>query len=555
MAFGLASCARPSAKDVRIDTVLTVDARTLAPGAVVDLQPLAREGGFHVEPVAGGAARPVRLVEVLAVDELLLDTDRGRERVRLDGLLGEHPGWPPAVNAWFGTEGRAALERWLREPDTWLVEKPAGGLAAGWRSTLAEHDADGLRVVQLWRGDAVVELEVRSVARAQGWAVGCTPWSDAAALSPGLLLSLSNGERGVHALPQMRALLEAYLAESREALKGDEAALTAWVAEEQARVAAALGWEPSEPASLHVVREAQAEAMFTVILTAYNAELQGWAEAELARLGARAEAAGDVVPETLELELFSPAQQARAYATSLDGYSPAGPNLYLVDREDSDRRALEHILVHELIHEYQEGRFERHGLFPSPGLLGNLLEPHAEWHAARIVRAGRPELAEHRGISELVHVRQFERLCAELELDADEVLARFYDDRFDAYRWGDVKSGELSLQEYLFHEHERTRFGPLDTRFSDSWLEDAVVVIANESDALVRAQFSGVWLIDVSEGHGEFATVRVPPCNVILPAHGELHLRISSEPILPEETALRLIGLYSPTPSAASEPE
>jgi len=148
-----------------------------------------------------------------------------------------------------------------------------------------------------------------------------------------------------------------------------------------------------------------------------------------------------------------------------------------------------------------------------------------------------------------VHVRQFERLCGELGLDADEVLARFYDDRFDAYRWGDVMGGTLSLQEHLFHEHERTRFGALDARLGEDWQEQAVVVLVNTTGDLVRAQYSGEWLIDVSEGRGEYATVRVPPCNVILPAHGELRLRISSQPILPGERALRLIGLHSPTPS------
>ena len=115
-AFALAACAGATEEPPRVATVVTIDARTVPEGEVVELHALARLGGYHSEPLEDDAARPVRLVEVLDVDELLLETDRGRERVRLDGLVGQHPAWPDAANSWFAREGRAALESWLAEP-------------------------------------------------------------------------------------------------------------------------------------------------------------------------------------------------------------------------------------------------------------------------------------------------------------------------------------------------------------------------------------------------------------------------------------------------------
>ena len=454
------------------------------------------------------------------------------------------------VDAFLRDHGRPALEAWLTEPGTQVFELPPYWAESGWTAAPFDTDPDGLRPCRLERHGPDGVVAVQTHVLTNGWGIGSTPWTDTLALAPALPVQESDGRGGVRELPATIELVDAYQEAARRFDEQTPAELQALVTREVERVAEWLGWEPPEPVRVEGLTPDELRPLFVAFHTERNARKPDWGRAELDRLTERNRARGDEAPESLRLVGYDPEERADGMLAELDGFSPAGPTLYLQLKGEVAGLVAEHIIVHELVHEYQEHLVDHGGLFPAPAPYGTLLEPHAEWHAARILRARYSGLERHVGIAYFVPLMLFTRLLDELDVGPDEALRRFYDGRWDAYVFDDVLAGALSLHEYLFHEHGRSHFDVLDFRLAEAWAEEATVIVTNRTAELVRAQLAGIWLFDVSEGRGEFATVRTAPANVVLPARGELRLRLSAEPILTESRVFNMTGLFAPTPSA-----
>ena len=77
----IAACSKASVHPPT--TVATIEANARDSGATISLFELARAGNHRLEPVPAGGVRPVRILQVLAVDVYLIEGDRGREEVRV----------------------------------------------------------------------------------------------------------------------------------------------------------------------------------------------------------------------------------------------------------------------------------------------------------------------------------------------------------------------------------------------------------------------------------------------------------------------------------------
>lgn len=531
-------------------SVLTLDARELPPGSRVCPRELSTDAGLLADPLPETGARLLKLVEVVDVDELIVDSIRGREHLRIANLVGRDPHWPAEMNLWMAEVGQPAFEAWLRTPGARLFEyPPVPGARAGWLAELHETDPEGLRPARIFRQDAEgATRSLRNEAVDRGWAVASTHWTAVPELSAGLLLDVSRAEQGVTRLPAARTLLAEYLASAQAEFSRSDEEWTRIGNAELARVARELDWEPAAPVRVEALDDEQALERFEELMIAYGERGAHWSELERARASALGEAPGRSETPSFRLDFIDPADAARERVDTLAAWSPAGPTVFLLKKSASAGVVLEARLIHELLHQFQEERYDRNGLFPAPGIFGSLLEPHAEWHTTRILRARHPELRRYRGMDSFWHALLFERLVSETEVGADEALARFYDDTWSAYAWERVFSGEQPLQEYLFTHHGSTGFGGLDFRLGADWPGEPVIVVENTSSEVQRVHFHGVWLLQAPGDGQEAEEIRDAPFNAVLPPGGELQVVLGEDLSPRGREARRACGLYSPSP-------
>ncbi len=140
-------------------TVANIDANARDSGVTISLFELARAGNHRLEPVPADGARPVRVLQVLAVDVYLIEGDRGREEVRINGIGGADPRLGPTVEAFLRLKARPAVQQWLTAADAEVEEVLAPELIAeGVTHPPFQPDVNGRRVVSL-RRRAVSNIE------------------------------------------------------------------------------------------------------------------------------------------------------------------------------------------------------------------------------------------------------------------------------------------------------------------------------------------------------------------------------------------------------------
>ncbi len=106
LATMVAACSKTEVGDDRSTTVLTIEANAGDSQATISLFARARAGSHRLEPVPADGARPVRVLQVLAVDVYLIEGDRGREEVRVHGIGGADPRLRPTVDAFLRLNAR-----------------------------------------------------------------------------------------------------------------------------------------------------------------------------------------------------------------------------------------------------------------------------------------------------------------------------------------------------------------------------------------------------------------------------------------------------------------
>lgn len=484
----------PDVRGALARALLDVDARE--PADLRDVVAEVAAAGLQAAPV-GRDLRPVELLEVLAVDELRLRTDRGEEHVRLLGLHGPDPRLPAAVNAWFASTARAEFERWLRGGR--LVEHALpvyGPGAAGVGPAPGLVGEDGLRLVTLARSteDPELHADVVSEAIARGWAYTWHPAADYVSSDPRWVFH--GVEHGFGALDVAREAAASWAAEAARVAALGQPELQRLGDELLGEFAAWLGWTPAATLRFEPV------------------------DPDAARQVLRRTIAEHIEHERAANQFFLDPLETRVeqvYART-NGYSPAGETIYLFLKPEISERQLRAVLIHEIAHQYQEELApEQH--FPTVTAPAGVTEAHAELLAMQFREARWPDFRGALAYPD--DVDRLRALCQASGLTPDEVYGAYLDGRWSADLWTRWHLFRMGQQEFLFRQFRRAVSDGLEFVAGAAPGE---VRITNTTDADVRAQFHGEWLwVDDEDAIRRSAG---PPFNLALPAGARVRLRV-----------------------------
>jgi len=551
LVLGLAACREDGIPCAA--PVLTLDA--FVSDGPFDVDALARAAKCQLSPI-GALPRPVQVTRVPAVDQVELVSDRGRERVRIQGLSGDDERLPDDLRAALRGPYLTKFAAWLQDDDAQVFETTIYG-PRGAASGPSFPDPNGLRLVTLARQSGRGPLEdVRTHAVAHGWAPQAHPFGDRLALDVDWAIASQTGAFA-RDVPSVSAAREAYgrAAAAVDALAADE--LQAIGARIQGDIAEWLGWEPRAELSFVPVPLASAH---DVLLPFVRAD----ARAQVDRMRMLAGAPHDANEDVEDAEIIwigtTPEQAVESMLATLNGYSPAGDTVYVFAKSELTRSMLDDVLAHEILHQYQEELQPERLHFPPPMAPLQWGEAHAEYLAARFRVARFERHTRPLGIDYREPMKYFAAAVAATGLEPDRLYLDYVTEQRDGALWEQLVQARIGLQEYLWRAFGTSAFDGLDFRVvapdspapgspTGSGEEQALVVrISNPTRVPVRAQFHGVWMGAPDTATGAVATWSGAPFNATVPASGRIDVRLATESSSSTTWPSTLIGLFSRTP-------
>lgn len=507
-----------------------------------------------MRPVPGSALRPVTLLELEDVHLLRLSTDRGVERVAIQGLGGRDRRLPPEIDAWLAGPGREQFAAWLTADGArlWETSLPVFGEGGARIGPIPHTDHDGLRVVTLARTRGSGEPEdVRGVAIERGWAWPRSTRNDPLALDVALPFREPAALQGVHLLPQAEMLREQHQAQRAMASAITHQELQLLGAQVTAAASAFLGWTPPEPLLWLPVTNDEALPLMLPAYEAMNARSCDWAQDLGRRVTAERAAAGLSGDAVVDMLLPEPWQTVASTLAEHSASSPLGPVVFLHREGELTPQLLEHILVHEFMHEYQErGLWDPDGFWPVDA-PANLHEAHAESLAASFSRSRHPGWERFAGTGYIEHLQRFEAARAALGQSADDFLRQALGQQFERELWDSYRDHELGLEEWLFRQHGITEFDGLSFEPRLEPHGRPQVLVSNRAAVPFEGRLHGEWIWTFERGE-QSGIVRLqgPPCDLVLPAGAALTLQLSHEPLWQDVQVGGVIGLLQRRPSS-----
>ena len=545
----IAGCGAPEFTWPDTRTVLTPDSGVDDPQPI-DVVAQARAGGHALHPL-GAKARAVEVLEVLDVDELRLRTDRGVEHVRVMGMAGDDPRLPDDVRTALRGRLIDAARKWLTAPAGRVYERsPAhfgpGGAVVGPSFTAT----DGLRLVTLSRAhpaDGTDLVDYVETALQRGWGYAQHPYGDYLAMDPRWAF-VGEPVFGKQ-IRSARVARREFEAEAKELATLTPEALQAIGGEILEEVAAWLQWEPASPVKFEPLSLDDARPVYRAAIERYRARTGGSLQ-KLAERMRNASGDSEGARSTTFVIDTTPIEEGVDLRLANDhGFSPAGPTIFVLRKAELSRPMLEQVLVHEIMHQYQEEVVFSEDEFPPIHLPPGLVEAHAELLAAQFRRDRRPGYKSEIPIAYHDSMRRLLGLVQASGLSANDVVRKFAEGEWDNEPWSGASRAEFGFQELMFRQTRVTNLDGLD--FNAHQATDASgprVRIQNKHDLLFRGQFHGRWLV---ADEGDRTPIRVlegPPFNLTLEPGRWVEVLVADLPPFspgPDGLPPRVVGLFS----------
>ncbi len=492
--------------------LLEIDARMLEGDAILDLAALAESDGAFTRSVELAVADGVRVLEVLDTHVLRVETVRGEEVVAVQGIHGTHATLPDEVNAFLR---ETAIPSLADELEGETFQEP------GWSFLHAPttlRDGEGRRLaVFLLRFDAEPGVLADTLLE-RGWACPAPSILPDAQLTPAHLSAALRTEEpaGLRALPAWRALCDELTRRSAPVLALTDDELTQRALSRIGELEPLLGWRP----------RARLRVEWATVTDMRDAVL---ARLELAR------ASGGADSERIPLDDDELREYATKHARNALAWSPEGPLIQI--RRDArnaipDLEALDEVLVHELVHQYQEEVLGMHDGAPERRSMpweGHAAAVTQRWLDAR--GAGRTHAAHE------LKTARFRSLLALTGLPPDDLLLRFRDPA-----WSDVGVDRLLVTPEPPEPQPVARIvpgeGPLVLRLS------------NPGDATLCGAYLGRWAALPSPGEAELVeTVEAsPPFRLVLPPGASVSVRLTVDALPGGAPEAVVRGVWYPVP-------
>jgi len=490
---------------------------------VVPVDQLAREGA-HVTRWNSARERRIELVECLDVNRWVVESDRGREVVRIAEIGGPDPRLSDEVNACVEASG-AELLAWACEDGTRLVERQPSQrgdaeriVVEHWRgpsqARFLSHpypDPGGSRVVALQRRDAdgkLASLDGHAIQSGLAYAAASFTDSVACSIAPKCCPFVAPTKQGGPSV--LYGYTDADLVARAEQL--DEI------------VEASCGLSHD---SIDVRVERVSKADLFAVLFRKQEQTSG-----------RIASAADPFVTAEFSESFVELEVDRYVATLSDGM------IHIFRHQPFSAAGLDFLLLHELAHVHQAALLGEHGL---EGQFNDIAEAHAYVRASECYQqlVGMPSTGPAVSLDFADEAAHFRHLLECAGISADEALLAFASGTFDPESWSAVEKGRLEIHEWMFR-HDLLCAGHWGLRFEVLPLHARLGVrITNTTDRCKHAQFSGDWLLDaVGRDEKRFASA---PFNLLLPPGEHIDLEVAAGVDVPWNEGARVLGLFSPT--------
>ncbi len=381
VSLGCIACGGSSAPFEAAEEIVTFDLEQ-HPVEFLDVLDEVQSARAQAVPV-GDLARRVELLEVLGLGRLRLRSDRGVEVVRLHGLGEVDPRLPHDVVQAMEGEWLQAWSRWLSEPGIELFEVRHGSLLGRGPGVGPPLPRDGsFRWASLVRVSSKgLRVDLAEDLLGRGWIYPEHPYGDSLSMDPRAVFADGDFAPNLHGA---RVAREEFVREAREVAAMHRLDLQSLGEAIHRDMAAWLGWQPELVPRFEALTQEQAEPVFEGFVKTDRRALEDWVTALAAKMRAEAEAEGGPVEVSVDFDLPGLPETVAQMLERLNGYSPAGPRIFVLRKPELSLRMLEDVLVHEIAHQYQEELLsEEHDYYPPPGTPSELGEAHAELLSAR----------------------------------------------------------------------------------------------------------------------------------------------------------------------------
>ena len=298
-----------------------------------------------------------------------------------------------------------------------------------------------------------------------------------------------------------------------------------------------LDWQPAAPMVFRALEPDAAREVYRSILEENRSRQVEW----LARTSQPA------LPGSILEWMVS--EEQLLYRLGFDAESPAGPTIFMQRKGHISRQMLRALLVHEIMHQYQEETICAGKPFPPTWVP--VLEGHADLLAARFLREydGLPK--EFRASSYPRDASFLELVCRSLGLSADEVLRRYLEREWESEQvksWIDAEPGRLHTAQLPLALGADGASAGLSFSAVAGSEGLPVVEVRNTRDDPFRGQLNGVfvWSYD-TDGESGTVTWSGPPCNLALAPQSSIRLLLGNRPLWTTHPPQNLVGLFSPT--------
>jgi hypothetical protein len=409
-----------------------------------------------------------------------------------------------------------------------------GLIAAGATHPPFQPDVNGRRVVSLRRRTGSNEdgVDVNAHLVEQGWAYVTSPFTDRLVLEVRALFVDPPSQTGLWNLPAVRAMAQSYAEDAERVLLLEDDAFQAFGERVLEEVADWLGWQPAASMFFRSVAPDAAREVFLPITEEYRRQLKPEIRAWFVERG------------------LNPEQEVRDHMAA-DAWSPVGPTVFVLKKGRLSQRSLRVLLVHEIMHQYQEETICAGMLFPPHWVPNPVLEAHAELLAASFLREhdGLPEA--HRAMDYITEVMLLEQVCRSLDLTADEIFRRYLEREWGTHEvnsWHETVYGMLHIGELLLALGADGALAGLSFSVIVGSEGQPMVEIRNTLEDPFHGQFSGVFTLSFDrDGVSSTETWSGPPWNLALAPQSSIRLLLDNRPLWTTHPPRNLIGLFSPT--------
>ncbi len=516
---------------------------------VVDLIGRARAEGAQ-ELTLDHTPRPVELLDVLDVHVLRIRSERGEERVRLDGVHGDDERLPTDVRAGLRDAWRAELRQWLTAPGTRLVEVPLAQYKQGTSAIAPDApDLDRLRRVAILRvapnpdqdGEASTE-DVATQVVARGWGRPGHVYQDFQTTEPRLVYALEEAPFA-HATESAQVLCEEIVEDILATEAIDAAELQRLGTGFHEDIADWLAWTPAAALEFRPVDRGDAfESLRPFVETNYQAA-EDWLRAE-GRLGPD----GDASPEQRRATLD---ELVASQVEDVHGYSPAGNVIYILRKPEYSLPMLKDVLIHEIMHHYQEELLGVGKAFPPASTPARLGEAHAEYLASRYRLERVPRYERFVAVDSPEETWHFKGILEDTGLEADLVYRNLLDGTWNRSDWTLLANSRIGRHEFLFRQLGRTAHDGLDFEALRHPDNDAFgrpsVRITNLADSSFRGLFHGKWTWEVASDPSQRLALESPPFLLQLAPQASVNIQISTADYWAADPPAKIIGSFSRT--------